>query len=147
MLIDILKSKGHEIIAQPASSTVKAVVALMSHKRIGAIALTGPDGKIIGLFTDRIVVERLAQYGSAFLEQTAADHMIAPAPTCDVSQSVSRTMRRMTAERTRHLVVKNGDQVLGLVSIGDVVKARMRDSTLEALVLRDIAQARLLADG
>lgn len=146
MLIDILKAKGQDIAALPQTSAVRTVLALMSAKGIGAIALTTPDGVIAGLFTDRIVVDGLAQHGAGFLEQPAARHMKTPAPTCEVSDSVSKTMRRMTAERTRHFLVTSSGLIVGIVSIGDLVKARMRDATLEALVLRDIAQARMLAE-
>lgn len=145
MLSDILNSKGLDLVAAPHSASVRSVVELMSARKVGCVALTDDHGKVVGLLTEKSVVDGVAASGAAFLEAKAQHHMISPAPTCNLSDSVSRTMRLMTNSRTRHLLVMDGDKLMGLVSIGDVVKARMRDATLEALVLRDMAQARMLS--
>jgi CBS domain-containing protein len=145
MLKDILDAKGRDIVSVPLDVSVRNLVEVMSSRKVGCVALADGNGKIVGMLTDRSVVDGLAKSGAAFFDGKAQQHMISPVPTCNLSDSVSRTMRQMTNERTRHLFVMDGDALVGLVSIGDVVKARMRDATLEALVLRDMAQARMLS--
>jgi CBS domain-containing protein len=145
MLTDILTAKGRDVISAPLDVSVRSVVELMSLRKVGCVGLADGNGKIVGMLTDKSVVDGVAALGSAFLDAKARQHMISPIPTCDISNSVSRTMRQMTNDRTRHLFVMDGDKMAGIVSIGDVVKARMRDATLEALVLRDLAQARMLS--
>jgi CBS domain-containing protein len=144
MLTDILNGKSKEIITAPASARMSAVISLMSTHRVGAVGITDPAGRITALVEEKAIVSGCARHGAAFLDHPVSQHAVAP-PTCALSDSVSKVMRRMTEGRARHLLVMDGAAIAGLVSIGDVVKARMRNADLEALVLRDIAQARLLS--
>jgi CBS domain-containing protein len=144
MLTDILNGKAKDIVSAPHTVRVATVVSLMSTHKVGAVAITDASGNITALVEEKAIVHGCAKYGMNFLEQPVMQHAAPPA-TCELSDSVSRVMRRMTQDRVRHLIVMDGPKIAGLVSIGDVVKARMRNADLEALVLRDLAQARLLA--
>jgi CBS domain-containing protein len=144
MLNDILNGKAKDIISAPHTARISAVVSLMSAHKVGAVAITDASGNITAMVEEKAIVHGCAKHGMNFLEQLVMQHATPPA-TCELSDSVSRVMRRMTQDRARHLIVMDGNKVAGLVSIGDVVKARMRNADLEALVLRDLAQARMLA--
>lgn len=145
MLVDILRRKSSSVLSARDTARVADVAKLMVANKVGSVAITDASGAIVGIFEEKSVVEGVVASGAAFLEQPVRQHCASPAPSCTISDSVSRVMRRMTEDRVRHLLVMDGKEVAGLVSIGDVVKARMRNADLEALVLRDLAQAKVLA--
>jgi CBS domain-containing protein len=104
--------------------------------------VTDADGNLLGILSERDLVDGLLIWGRRMLDLRVQDAMTTAVPTCAPGDSVARVMRLMTDQRTRHLPVVEGGVVAGLISIGDVVKARLDDVELENKVLRGIARAR-----
>ena len=93
--------------------------------------------KPIGIVTDRLLIRALAEHGTEIAHLTAKDIMQSPPPSCTPSDSVAHVLDVMTEKRVRHMVVMADRKMLGVVSIGDLVKHRLRDAEMETSVLRD----------
>ncbi|PPD29557.1 MAG: hypothetical protein CTY20_05855 [Hyphomicrobium sp.] len=140
---DIIKDKGRSVSSVHPEMKLGEIARLLRDKRIGSVTVTNPKGQIIGLVTERAIVEAMAESDACADTVSAAALMVSPAPAIESSADVYMAMRQMTNTRNRHLVVMDGQTVAGLISIGDLVKVRMRDMELENNVLRDIARANL----
>jgi CBS domain-containing protein len=101
----------------------------------------GEGGALAGIISERDIVHGIAEHGARCLELTVADLMTRRAVTCAPEDSISRIATIMTESRIRHLPVVEGGKPVGMVSVGDVVKHRLEEMSLEASVLRDIAIA------
>lgn len=140
---DVLKAKGRRIVSVPVFRTVGQILSLLAENNISSVVVSGSNGKPKGIVTDRLLIRVLARRGADGLALTAADVMESPAPACEADDSIQEALWLMTDRRVRHLIVEEGGEAAGLVSIGDLVKYRLRDSELEGRVLRDMAYARL----
>jgi CBS domain-containing protein len=126
----ILDRKGREVFTTtPDASVSDAVAALASHG-VGALVVT-EDGAVAGVFSERDVVRRLVDAGSDCLSSSVRDVMTADVHTCAPSATVDELMRSMTDRRIRHVPVVDGGELVGLVSIGDVVKLRLDELELQ----------------
>jgi CBS domain-containing protein len=144
MLIrDVIAAKGSGVITVWPAKTLEHILNLFEDRNIASAVVVEPNGRPIGLVNDRRVMRILARDGRRAFDRTAEQIMISPPPTCTLATTVSEAQRHMTEQRFRHLVVMDGARLAGLVSIGDLVKARMSDAELEGKVLRDIAMAKL----
>ncbi|MBB4633565.1 CBS domain-containing protein [Sphingosinicella soli] len=135
-IASILKDKGGAIIAATPSQTVAEVVALLCEHRIGAVIVM-EDGAVAGVLSERDVVRGLNEQGASILQCQARDIMTTEVITVAPSESVTAALSQMTRRRIRHLPVIDGDQVRGVVSIGDLVKARIDEAVREAESLKD----------
>ena len=136
----VLKKKGSDTITLPAETVVADAVVLLTKRRIGAIPVMR-GSTIVGVFSERDVIHGLRDNGAAALDQQIADLMTKPAVTVTMADTVLGALALMTERRIRHLpVLENGDLV-GVVSIGDLVKYRIELIESEALVLRDYIQS------
>jgi CBS domain-containing protein len=143
VLIDqILASKGADVMTiSPGASVVEAVATLREHN-IGALVVCTDDGALAGILSERDVVRGLAD-GAGVLDRTVGDLMTTDLATCDLRAAIEDLMRLMTERRIRHVPVLDGGSLAGIVSIGDVVKARMGELEAEASTLHDyITQGR-----
>ena len=132
----ILDDKGSDVETSNAETAVHQVVAVLADKRIGAVViLDGP--KIAGILSERDIVRAVARDGSAALQKSAGTYMTAKVITCTTSETINDVMQKMTAGRFRHLPVVEDDRLIGIVSIGDVVKRRIADVEREASEMRD----------
>ena len=143
---DVLKSKGSRIEAVPPHRQVTEILRVFDERNISSVIVTGPAGKPLGIVTDRLLIKALAHRGSDALRLTAADVMDTPAPTCTPEETIQKGLHVMTERPVRHLLVENGGEAVGVVSIGDLVKFRSQDSELEARVLRELAYAHMSAE-
>ena len=143
---DVLKSKGSGIETVQAHRPVSEILQLFDERNISSVVVASPDGKPVGIVTDRLLIKALAHRGSSALSLRAADVMVAPVPACAPDDSIQDALGIMTERRIRHLLVECAGESVGLVSIGDLVKFRLRDRELEARVLRDLAYAHLAAE-
>lgn len=137
---DILRIKGDAVTTvQSWCSMAEAVQRLSGPPAIGALVVSD-DGRrrLDGLVSERDVVRRLGTDGPALLERTVGDVMIHHPVTCAPEDTLTEVMATMTRSRHRHLPVVVGGRVVGLVSIGDVVRQRLAEMTTETGVLRDI---------
>lgn len=138
----ILKHKGGKVETVRPNATLQQVCDLLSTKRIGAAVVTGAAGEVIGIISERDVVHSISQGGPAALTRSIDEIMTRDVATCRLTDSSASLMETMTVGRFRHVPVVEGGRLIGIVSIGDVVKRRMEDTDAERYAMRDyIAQA------
>ncbi len=138
---EILRHKGQDVISVRPTETIETLSHRLRLARIGAMVVLGEDGALEGIISERDLVHGIAEHGAHCLELTVADLMTQRVVTCTPQDSVTRIARQMTENRIRHLPVVEGGNLVGVVSVGDVVKNRLEEMSLEASVLRDIAIA------
>ena len=144
IIADVLNAKTGQLVTAQIDTPLVDLLKIMAEAGIGSIAATSSDSKIVGLITERSIIEAAARNGSKVFAQAASSVMRSPIPVCKYNDTVSHAMRLMTDLRTRHLLVSMKGDMPGIVSIGDLVKFRIRDTELENLVLRDIAASRIM---
>jgi CBS domain-containing protein len=142
---EILKSKGRSVETIEAEATIaEAIGRLNGPPQIGALVVPDELGQrpFIGTLTERDIIRALGKYGAKLLSMRVSDAMSRNVPICSSQDNIARLMQQMTASRHRHVPVVDQDQLAGLISIGDVVKARISDMELETGLLRDLYIAR-----
>ena len=127
----ILKHKGHEVAHVAPTATIAEVVQQLAARRIGAVLVLDSTGQAIGIVSERDVVRSMAEHGGRTMEMTAAQLMTADLHVAGPGTTVAQATEMMTTNRFRHLPVMDGDHLLGIVSIGDVVKARLSQQEQE----------------
>lgn len=132
----VLETKGYTIVTVDPGATVRAAVKLLSERRIGAV-LVMADGRIAGILSERDIVRVLGERGAAILDEKVEQVMTRKVITCRPSDTVAAIMETMTEGKFRHLPVVDQGKVVGVVSIGDVVKRRVMDIEHEQEALRD----------
>lgn len=138
---NILKIKGSAVMTVRPNETIQAVARRFRQEGVGALIVTSDGGTFDGIITERDVSNGLALHGRDAHALLASALMTTEVVTCSPHDSVTDIARVMTERRLRHLTVKDGHRVVGVVSIGDVLKSRIDEVQLEARVLRDIAVA------
>lgn len=124
-LNSILKNKPPGFIAVPPEMRISGVIAVLAEKRIGAVLVVNADAELIGILSERDVVRSLASHAMNTLEMTAAQ-LMTPGPTVGTpATTVEKAMELMTDGHFRHLPIMENNELVGLVSIGDVVKSRI----------------------
>lgn len=128
----ILKDKaGDAVVTVVPATSVAKVAETLSARRIGAI-IVSPDGKRVnGIVSERDIVRELGRKGPSVLSDPVESLMTAKVAGCSRLDSAERVMEMMTQGRFRHMPVMDGDQMIGLISIGDVVKARLSELAME----------------
>jgi CBS domain-containing protein len=132
----ILRHKGVEIASVSPTTLISNVTTMLSEWRIGAVLVRDSTGALMGIVSERDIVRCLAREGAACLEMTAGQLMTRLLHTVTPSTSTDEAMALMTTSRVRHLPVLDGDRLVGMVSIGDVVKAQLDDQAQEVDSLR-----------
>ncbi len=131
----ILQSKGGDIVSVGPDTRVKDVVKLLAERRIGAVPVIG-GGQVMGIFSERDVIYGLAEEGPSMLDRRVEEVMTSPALTVDRTTPILSALALMTRRRVRHLPVVEGEAVVGVVSIGDLVKLRLARIEAEAEAMR-----------
>lgn len=132
----VLKRKGNRIVSAAPGDSVAAVTRLLTEHRIGAVLVTDDDGLPVGILSERDIVRAVARDGAAALDRPAADLMTRELITATPTDTVADMMAVMTQRRIRHVPIVESGRVVGVISIGDVVKARIDDAELEVESLR-----------
>lgn len=132
----ILDGKGRDVLTIAPDATLSAAVKTLGEHRIGA-ALVMSGTRIEGILSERDVVRVLSERGSAALDEPVSTVMTRKVRTCRESDTVAEIMKSMTTGRFRHLPVVDEGRLVGLVSIGDVVKLRVMEYEREQEALRD----------
>ena len=140
---DLLGHKGSEVITILPSETLEAASKKLTEHRIGALVVRDRRGRIVGMLSERDVVVALATHGTAALTLPVDDAITPEVVTCRPGDAVRDIMAVITVKRIRHVPVVEGDRLLGLVSIGDVLKSRLDEKELELNMLRDLSIARV----
>lgn len=135
----ILRNKGSEVIALAPDARVSEAVALFAERGIGAAPVV-EGGRVAGIFSERDVITRLASDGAAVMDWPIGRAMTSPAITVTPDSPVLFALSLMTRQRIRHLPVLQGETMVGLVSIGDLVKFRIDRIEEEAAAMRDYIQ-------
>lgn len=133
----ILEAKGGDVATAAPSATIAHVVAMLAKRRIGAVVITGPDDRIVGIASERDVVRALDGEGPSVLESPVSTIMTRTVATCSQEASIADLMRQMTDGKFRHLPVVVGGKLAGIISIGDVVKYRLSELEHETNAMRD----------
>jgi CBS domain-containing protein len=135
----ILGGNDRELISITAEASVRDAVALLAHKRIGAVPVMDGD-QVVGVFSERDVIHALKAHGAAALDNTVGDEMTAPAITVTPDEAALGALSLMTKRRIRHLPVLEDGRVIGIVSIGDLVKYRIDRIEADAEAMRAYIQ-------
>jgi CBS domain-containing protein len=138
---DVLREKGHDVVTVETDTALKKIVTILASKRIGAVVVLDRL-KPAGIFSERDLVNVLSSHGAAGLDLTVAGLMSHPIISGQPEDRIEAAMAVMTRERIRHLPVLENGKLVGLISIGDLVKYRLVEKELEADVMRDIARMR-----
>ena len=136
----ILAAKGGDIISIEPTADLAAAAKLLSAHRIGAVIIRGAGGRLSGILSERDIVRALAEQGADALTLPVGQVMTRNVTTCGVDDTVASIMERMTTGKFRHLPVVDKDKLVGLISIGDVVKQRVEEIERESEALRDYIQ-------
>lgn len=135
-VINILQSKGVDVFAVTPGMTLKDAVDVLGEKNIGAVVVKDGAGKVTGILSERDVVRRIRTDGPGVLSKTVADCMTPSPITCGPDATLDEILAKMTDKRIRHLPVIDGGKLIGVISIGDVVKRKIDNAEREAAELR-----------
>ena len=127
---DVLRNKGNAVATISPDATVTELLAGLAERNIGAMVVLGPDG-IAGMVSERDVVRQLHASGAAVLDRPVSSIMTSVVATCNKTDSVDAISALMTENRVRHVPVLDNGQLIGIVSIGDVVKNRIDELEAE----------------
>ena len=133
---EILSLKGHEVATATCERTIGEAVDELARRRIGALVVIEGRDRVVGIIAERDVVRALAKRGPDLLSAKIDTIMTREVVTCGESETINRVMGRMTRGRFRHLPVVENGRLVGIVSIGDVVKARIEEVEHEAEDMR-----------
>lgn len=133
----ILKHKGARVETVHPNATVQQVCDLLAMKRIGAAVVIGHSGEVVGVVSERDVVNAISEHGAKALTQGIDTIMTRKVVSCRLTDTSEDLMELMTRERFRHVPVVEGGRLIGIISIGDVVKRRIEDSELERHAMRE----------
>jgi CBS domain-containing protein len=133
----ILAAKGGDIITIEPGADLATAAKLLSKHRIGAVLIQGAGGRIAGILSERDIVRVLSEQGAAALALQVGQVMTRNVATCGEDESIASIMEKMTAGKFRHMPVMSKGQLVGVVSIGDVVKQRVGEIESESEAMRD----------
>lgn len=133
----ILQSKGHTVETIRSDATIADVIDTLKSHRIGVLVVTRDGRRIEGIISERDVVNGLAEHGASLLDRQVESVMTREVRTCTPEDTTTAIMELMTDGRIRHLPVEVSGRLVGIVSIGDAVKARLQELETEANHLRE----------
>lgn len=136
IVASILKDKTGGVINARPEDSIESVCQLLADKGIGAVLVQRPDGGIAGILSERDIVRGLAMIGTDLLQQTADTIMTRSVMVCSSHDTIQDVMHLMTKRRIRHLPVVDNGRLVGMISIGDVVKRHIAATEMEAEALR-----------
>jgi CBS domain-containing protein len=140
---EIVRRKGREVYSIPETRTLAEAAQLLWQRQVGALVVKDRRGELAGIVSERDIVRAIAENGASGLAQTVGAVMNPDVVTCEPQDRIERVMKLMTLHRVRHIPLRDGDRLVGMVSIGDLVKYRLEEKTYEADVLRELNIARI----
>ena len=135
-LAEVLRGKSGDIFRIKASSSIANAATALNEKKIGALLVEDDDGAIAGILSERDIVRGLGKHGADLHDVAVSELMTSNIIRCSPDDTVNEAMAMMTDRRIRHLPVFDGDQLLGFISIGDLVKCRITEVQAEAEAMR-----------
>lgn len=139
---DILSAKGNRVVTVRPSETIETFAHRLRMAQVGAMVVSEDGKKITGIISERDVTYAVATHGANLVDLRVSDLMTMSVVTCSPHDTIANVATIMTRRRIRHIPVEENGTVVGIVSIGDIVKHRIDEMELEANVLRDYAIAR-----
>jgi CBS domain-containing protein len=133
----ILAHKGRDVVTIDPAENLAQAIKLLAEKRIGAAIVLGADRRIAGIISERDIVRALADRGAAVLGEPVSGTMTRKVVTCNENETVASIMERMTAGKFRHVPVVDQGRLVGVVSIGDIVKHRVHEMERDSVAMRD----------
>ena len=133
----ILSRKGRDVVTIAPTAQLSEAVKLLADRRIGAVIVTGAEGRVAGILSERDIVRSLGERGPAALQENVATVMTRKVSTCSEADTIALIMERMTAGKFRHMPVVEQGRLVGVISIGDVVKWRVEEIEGESNALRE----------
>ena len=136
LIAQILNNKGSTVFATSGEATLAEAARELTDKRVGCVIVLDGDGEMIGILSERDIVRQLAERGAACLNDTVASAMSHTIVTLHVEETVDSGLAMMTDRRIRHLPVVRDGKLIGLVSIGDLVKRKIEEVEVEHAAMR-----------
>lgn len=133
----ILQCKGAAVFAVRETDAISDAVAVLNEKNIGAVVVRDSAGGAVGILSERDIVRRLGEKGASVLSMSVAQCMTPEPYTCTPDTTLDEIMTLMTNKRIRHLPVTNSGKLVGVISIGDVVRRKIEQAEFEARALKD----------
>jgi CBS domain-containing protein len=133
----ILKQKGRAVTTASPATALLEVANKLAAKRIGAIVIVGANGAVAGIISERDIIRALSSLGPDCLNRPVLESMTREVISCQESDTLDELMAMMTERRFRHVPVITDDALVGIVSIGDVVKHHVAEVTMEAIAMRE----------
>jgi CBS domain-containing protein len=137
LIAQILAGKSPDVVTTRPDATIAEVAKLLKAKRIGAVVVTDAEGGLCGIISERDLARGLADHGADLLTLRVGDLMTREVSTCSPDDGIDQLMHQMTEGRFRHLPVVEDGSMIGIISIGDVVKHRLEELEQEAHMLHD----------
>ncbi len=131
------RNLGGNVVSIEPTADLKTAAELLSEHRIGAVVICGAGGRLAGILSERDIVRAIAKLGAAALALSVGQVMTRNVATCTEDDNIASIMERMTAGKFRHMPVVAQDKLIGLISIGDVVKLRVGEIEQDAEAMRD----------
>ncbi len=135
LVSQILKSKGEAVFTASPHETLQGAAAMLHSRRVGAMVVT-EDDRVVGILSERDIVRAVAQDGSACLGRPISGVMSRDVVFAEPSETIDALLERMTDRRIRHLPVLRNDRLIGIISIGDLVKSKIAEAEAEAQHLK-----------
>ena len=132
LVSQILKSKGSQgVVTVKPGTLVSEAAKILAEKRIGTVVVSATGTSLEGILSERDIVRELGQRGVGCLSEKVDDYMTTALVTCAMGDDAVEVLEKMTEGRFRHMPVVDGDKMVGLVTIGDAVKARLSELAME----------------
>lgn len=142
LVSDVLRTKGHHVVKLRTTDTVAQAVSKLAEHRIGALVVENQWMHLVGIFSERDFVNAVAREGAAVLGYEVQQLMSSPIISCRSDDRIDAALATMTLAKVRHLPVIDSNALMGIVSIGDLVKHRLDEKELEANVLLELSRMR-----
>jgi CBS domain-containing protein len=140
MTVETILATSTDVTTIEPTATVEYGIGILAERGIGALVVLGTDHRVIGLLSERDIVRALAKRGASVLTEPLARVMTRTKSTCTLSEPVDSIMEQMTAGKSRHVPVVENERLVGIVSIGDVVKHRLTEMERESEALHEYIQ-------
>jgi len=132
----ILKAKSRGVMTARPDDSIQEIALRLSSRKIGAIVIVGDAGQVVGIISERDIIRALSVVGPDCLTQPVSQSMTNKVVTCQETDTLDELMAMMTARRFRHLPVMADDMLVGIISIGDLVKHHVAELKMEATAMR-----------
>jgi CBS domain-containing protein len=133
----ILSLKGREVATIEPGRTLSEAAKVLAERRIGSLLIVDGHKPVAGIISERDIVRAIANHGAAALEEPVSRFMTEKVLTCTGETSITDVMELMTQQKFRHVPVVEGDRLVGIISIGDVVKERLEEVEAEAEAIKE----------